>query len=255
MAKIARTEMGTVLTPTMKKDPEFLAKVLALEQQLGRAVCGYKKKNGEPCKNSPVFENGRCRVPQHGGASSKKNKKGPMTAEGKEKASKNATKHGGYSKFLLAGMTEEEQEFVEKRSVDDLLLEYNRSLNEVILEIGKIREKIRVIEKEKMVLMGEAKSSTDLSNGVFIDPTKKTKKKDQKDNQYDESSPGKVKAIPTSFMKSKSESSSYRNADELYIGLQKALSDKMRERRQLMALIAKLSDPEKGAGGKMEDWF
>jgi hypothetical protein len=80
------TTLGTPASP--KWDPEWLAKVDALEQSLDHRICGAHTPAWTPCKLTSTHPNGRCRF--HGGA----------PGIGAPNGNRNAIIHGLYSRRL-----------------------------------------------------------------------------------------------------------------------------------------------------------
>ena len=75
-------------------------------------ACGARtRSSGKPCQRYPC-KNGKCHL--HGGKST-----GPRTTKGKEVVSKNAVKHGMYSKEAIE----------ERREMRDFLKECREVLN------------------------------------------------------------------------------------------------------------------------------
>lgn len=76
-----QTEKGTKLLPQW--DEEHIGKILEVEKEKNRAICGAHKKNDDrdPCAKTPFYKNGRCRL--HGGPSS-----GPADQKGNTNAMK-----------------------------------------------------------------------------------------------------------------------------------------------------------------------
>ena len=86
MAEASVTKLGTPCSPQWTDS--WVAKVEAVEKQMGRRICGAHSPAWTPCKLSSTHKNGRCRF--HGGAE----------GIGAPNGNRNALIHGLYSRRL-----------------------------------------------------------------------------------------------------------------------------------------------------------